>query len=109
MPVMNRRGFLARAAAASFTSALIADPLRSSNLGVELYTVRNILPKDPAGVLRTIKDIGYAEIEATDYGDSTDVFKAISDSGLKPESIHMNAASLTLRRKSAAVPMFIKA
>jgi hypothetical protein len=60
---LNRRDFLARTTAlASLSTALLADPLRSQNLGVQLYTVRTLLPKDPMGILKQIKDIGYAEI-----------------------------------------------
>ncbi len=96
----NRREFFARTAAlTSLSTALLADPLRRGNLGVELYTVRDLMPKDPAGVLKQIKNIGYAELEATDYGNSHEVWKAISNSGLKTASVHMDAMQL---EKSAA-------
>lgn len=91
----TRRDFLARTAAlASLSTALVADPLKRSNLGVELYTVRELLPKDPAGVLKQIKEMGYAEVEATDYGNSDEVWKALSSSGLKPASVHMSPMQL---------------
>jgi sugar phosphate isomerase/epimerase len=92
---INRRQFVAQTAAiASLSSAMIADPLRHENLGVQLYTVRDLLPKDPSGVLKQIKDIGYLEVEATDYGTFDTFSKALSSSGLKPISIHMNPAQL---------------
>lgn len=91
----TRRNFLVRSAAlASLSSALRADPLRRSNLGVELYTVRELLPKDPAGVLKQIKEMGYTEVEATDYGDSDQLWKALGSSGLKAASVHMNPMQL---------------
>ena len=38
-------------------------PWRLENLGVQLYTVRNVLLKDPAATFRAIEDIGYTEVE----------------------------------------------
>lgn len=91
----TRRDLLLRSiAVASASSALLAEPLKKSNLGVQLYTVRSLLPKDPAGVLKQIKSIGFAEVEATDYGDATDTWKALSQSGLKLASVHMAAEQL---------------
>ena len=58
-----------------------------------MYTVRDVIAKDPAGVLKAIKDIGYDEIEATDYGNKQDVWDAIENCGMKPVSVHVNAAS----------------
>ena len=35
--------------------------------GMTLYTVREDMKKDPKGVLKTVADMGYKHIEATDY------------------------------------------
>ena len=96
MPLTSRRAFLAQAAAiASVAKPLLGrDPLRHANLGVQLYTVRNVIDKDPKAVLQGIKDIGFTEIEATDYGNFDQIWSAIQDAQLKPVSIHMNAALL---------------
>ena len=54
-----------------FRGAAAAVPLRSafaaslSTIGVQLYTVRSIVEKDPAATLKAIDEIGYREAEAT--------------------------------------------
>ncbi len=67
----------------------LADPLKKNNLGVQLYTVRNILGADPASVLSQIHSIGYAEIEATE-GNLKNDWSAIQNSGMKAPSIHLD-------------------
>ena len=90
----TRRAFVAQTAVlASLSKPLFADALRKSNLGVQLYTVRDVIKKDPAATLKAIKDIGYAEIEATDYGKGDSMWQTIAASGLKPVSVHVNGAS----------------
>jgi len=68
-------------------SRLSASRLR--NLGVQLYTVREILPKQPADILAAIKSIGYTEIEAT-YAGLDRIWPSVASSGLKPVSIHLD-------------------
>ena len=96
MLTTSRRAFLGGVAAlASVSKPLLGrDPLRKTNLGVELYTVRNVITKDPKAVLQSIKDIGYTEVEATDYGNFDQIWSAIQETQLAPTSIHMNAALL---------------
>jgi sugar phosphate isomerase/epimerase len=96
MPAISRRSFLAQGAViASVSKPLFGrDPLRKTNLGVQLYTVRNVITKDPKAVLQSIKDIGFTEIEATDYGNFDQIWSAIQEVQLKPTSIHLNAALL---------------
>lgn len=60
-PEFTRRGLVA---------ALTASPLAlakkkgfSKTVGVQLYTLRNVLPKDADGVLKTVAEIGYKEVE----------------------------------------------
>ncbi|RYF57701.1 MAG: sugar phosphate isomerase/epimerase, partial [Cytophagaceae bacterium] len=38
-----------------------AKPLK--NVGLQLYTLRNELSKDPEGILKKVADIGYKEVE----------------------------------------------
>lgn len=87
-----RRTFLKQAAALLPASTLaFADPLRKSNLGVQLYTVRTLLPANPAAVLAKIRDIGYAEIEAT-ADTLRQAWSQIQASGLKAPSVHLNTS-----------------
>jgi sugar phosphate isomerase/epimerase len=63
---MQRRDFLATASAAlagaGFARPLLADlPLR--RIGLELYSVRTAMRKDPEGTLKAIKKMGYQDVE----------------------------------------------
>ena len=63
------------------------EPLTRNNLGVQLYTVRNVIEKDPAATLKSIQDIGYTEVEAT-YGNLDKIWSALKATSLKPVSVH---------------------
>ena len=86
-PMPSRRQFLQSAAAVLARSPLAAAQLRT--LGVQLYTVRTALPKQPAETLKAIRDIGYREIEAT-YAGLDLIWPTLESSGLKPVSIHLD-------------------
>lgn len=90
MSMSTRRTFLAQSAALVAASGLArAAKLTQNNLGVQLYTVRNIVAKDPAKVLTEIREIGYKEIEAT-LDTMRQAGAAMRNSGLKLVSVHMN-------------------
>jgi sugar phosphate isomerase/epimerase len=91
MSHLSRRAFVAQAAALLPAAKLVSgmEKMTQSNLGVQLYTVRNILGSDPAGVLKQIKEIGYSEAEATQDTLAKD-WSAIQNSGLKTVSVHLN-------------------
>ena len=59
-------------------------------LGVELYTVRTIMPADPAGTIKTIAEIGYKEVEcsAADLVKHAALFK---QHGLTVPAIHADS------------------
>jgi len=65
MPVdISRRSLLSGAAAIlSSARAFAAKSLAPERLGAELYTVRNLLPKEDDSVLKAIAQIGYKELE----------------------------------------------
>jgi sugar phosphate isomerase/epimerase len=67
------------------------EALRAANLGVELYTVRNIITHDPAQVLKSIQEMGYKEAEAV-FASLGAIGPALKDSGLKPVSVHIDTA-----------------
>ena len=57
MPLLSRREFIAASAAAPLAAAFL-EPVN-----LQLYTLRNILPKDPRGVLAEVARIGYQSVE----------------------------------------------
>ena len=68
-------------------------------LGLQLYSVREMLPKDFEGTLRKLGAIGYREVEAAGFfGHSAlDVKRAMSDAGLKCVSGHYSWNDLNPR------------
>lgn len=83
----SRREFMQAAAFAALTADARADQLKS--IGVQLYTVRDILLQKPAEVLNAIRALGYLEVEATweSYGKIRPMVEA---AGLKAVSIHID-------------------
>jgi len=74
-------------AAALPAAKLAARQLRT--IGVQLYTVRNVLPQKPAETLHAIEAMGYREIEAT-YGGLDQIWPAIEGTHLKAVSVHLD-------------------
>jgi sugar phosphate isomerase/epimerase len=100
MTISSRRSFLkasgALAAAACVGGErLMAAPLRLP-IGLQLYSVRNLLPKDFEGTLRQLAAAGYKEVEAAGYFDKTaaDFGNALNKAGLKCVSTHHQLTQL---------------
>jgi sugar phosphate isomerase/epimerase len=80
-----------------FRGAAAALPLRSafaaslSTIGVQLYTVRNIIEKDPAETLKAIDEIGYREAETTS-ATLDKIWGGFKQTHLKPVSVHIDNA-----------------
>lgn len=66
-------------------------------LGVQLYTVRNELPKNAAGVIETIAGIGYKEVEII-QADIPKLMPLIRESGLAVPSGHFDTGLITGKR-----------
>lgn len=97
----TRRTFLKTGAAAAAAwglnrSRLMADPL-GLPVGLQLYSVRKLLPNDYAGTLKKLSAIGYREVEAAGFfGHSAgDVKAAMSAAGLHCVSAHYPMAELS--------------
>lgn len=86
--MMTRRTFLP-------TALLPLAPLARAKtlpaIGVQLYTVRSVMPAEPLVTLKAIRDIGYKEAEAT-FGGLDKIAPLIKQSGLKPVSLHLDFA-----------------
>jgi sugar phosphate isomerase/epimerase len=74
-------------AAALAARQLTARQLQS--IGVQLYTVRSLLPRKPEETLGAIQSIGYREIEPT-YSGLDRIWPAVEASHLKPVSVHLD-------------------
>lgn len=95
----SRRTFLktsaATAAALAGSRLLPAAPLQLP-VGLQLYSVRNLLPKDFAGTLRQLYQAGYREVEAAGYYDKSaaDLRHAMDEAGLSCISTHLTLGVL---------------
>jgi len=94
----DRRSFLKTTALAS-AGLLVAPKLFAAPtkyIGVQLYTVRDLMAKDPVGTLSKIAKIGFNSVEGATYtgterfyGMEPAIFKkALNDNGLKMFSSH---------------------
>jgi sugar phosphate isomerase/epimerase len=91
MSATTRRLFLAQSAALVPLSRTLFgyEPLTAKNLGVQLYTVRNVIGKDPLATLKAIEEIGYQEIEAI-YARLDEIWPALKQTSLRPVSVHID-------------------
>jgi len=94
MSSYSRRDFLkttgaVAAAAVVGTHTLSAAPLQLP-IGLQLYSVRNLLPKDFDGTLHQLGAAGYKEVEAAGYFNKTaaDFRHAMDQAGLRCISAH---------------------
>jgi sugar phosphate isomerase/epimerase len=99
---MTRRDFVRLSAGAVASCAvagrLAAKPLRTP-IGLQLYSVRELLPQDFEGTLRKVSAAGYKEVEAAGYyGKPAKEFRAAMDrAGLRCVSTHHSMAELVQR------------
>jgi sugar phosphate isomerase/epimerase len=86
--MLTRREVLKSVSIAALSaSQLTARQLQS--IGVQLYTVRSVLPQKPAETLRAIEAIGYREIEAT-YAGLDQIWPSLQATRLKAVSVHLD-------------------
>jgi sugar phosphate isomerase/epimerase len=87
MPLSRREFLPLLAAPAAFARTL--DPI-----GVQLYTLRAVLPEKPLETLKALEQIGYREVEAVANG-LDKIWPALQQTSLKPVSIHLDTAMFT--------------
>jgi sugar phosphate isomerase/epimerase len=90
-----RNSALAVAAAGVLPARTFSSPLRKDVVGLQLYTVRDAMGKDPSGSLKKLADMGYVYVEHANYldrkfyGYAPKEFKTLLDGlGLKMISGH---------------------
>ncbi len=86
--MLTRRALLQSASLAALPAARLS-ALELQTIGVQLYTVRGVLPQKPAQTLQAIQAMGYREIEAT-YAGLDAIWPAIQATRLKPVSVHLD-------------------
>lgn len=98
---MHRRDFMKASAATLASASLLQSTRLFANelklpLAIQLYSVREQLPKDYAGTLKELATLGFKEVESAGYYDhsAADVKKAVSDAGLKLVSAHYSSDAL---------------
>ena len=94
MSLTSRRTFLKASGAAVAATCVSAGRLNAAPLrlliGLQLYSVRELLPKDFDGTLHKVREAGYTEVEAAGYYDRTaaEFRKAMDKAGLRCVSTH---------------------
>jgi sugar phosphate isomerase/epimerase len=98
---MDRRNFLNLGAGALLTSLIVKSntsislPKKVKDIGIQVYTLRDLMAKDLVGTLQKVAEIGYKNIELFGYGEGkyfgksiTEMRKITDDLGLKVVSAH---------------------
>ncbi len=91
---ISRRWFVRLGTGTAAAAALGAQALSARSvslpLGLQLYSVRDLLPKDFAGTLAALHAAGYTEVEAAGYYDmpAHGFRRAMDDAGLRCISTH---------------------
>ena len=111
---MNRRTFIRATAATSLTLtqtsnvfALEADNAYRKNLGIQLYTLRNELAKDPGGTLKQVAADGYHQVEPFGFPNCDPLIKGAQEAGLQLNSTHFEWDSV-VNPKDAGMSDFAK-
>lgn len=86
---VTRRAFLGTAAVLPLSAAKFTKPI-----GVQLYTVRNVYPKEARKTIETIARIGYKEVETLRPTLET-ALPLLKEFGLKPVSGHYETPFVT--------------
>jgi sugar phosphate isomerase/epimerase len=109
----SRRDFVKAGAATLVAGAALGQSMRALAattlrlpLGIQLYSVRDLLPKDFAGTLKQVGDLGFREVESAGYYDKSvsEIKIALKNAGLKLVSAHY--ASDDLHKKLDSILEF---
>jgi len=109
---MQRRQFIQTAAAASAAALIPSFAFTSPKrkIGIQLYTLRDVIFKDVQGTLKQVADFGYQELELFGYNDGkvfgkpvTEFAKMVSDLGMKITSGHYGTGLVSMPNRPATV------
>jgi len=97
--MMTRRQFLARSALCGTVAWLtlgapgkiLAAGAKGKTLGIQLYMVLKAYQDDPNGTLKTLKSIGYTEIEAIITSTAKTLRDQLNEAGLRCPSMHFDS------------------
>jgi sugar phosphate isomerase/epimerase len=97
---MDRRTFLGTMTAATLLTRRLgfaADDHKIEKIGLQLYTVRDLMKQDFDGTLAKVAAVGYKEVEFAGYFDHSpkDVRAAVDRHGLTAPSAHIDYKSLS--------------
>src|SRR2546422_1202915 len=96
---MHRRTFVhalgASLATGPWASRVIGSPRRLNRIGLELYSVRDAMGRDPDGTLAAVRAMGYTDVELLwsfgNFGRTTEQVRAALDhEGLRAPSAHVS-------------------
>jgi sugar phosphate isomerase/epimerase len=97
--MITRRQFLTRSALCGTAlglglgapGKLLAAGSKGKGLGIQLYMVLDAYQKDPLGTLKTLKSIGYTEIEAIVTSTAETLRDQLKEAGLACPSMHFDS------------------
>ncbi|MFK2857124.1 sugar phosphate isomerase/epimerase [Dyella humi] len=100
--MMTRRQFLSRSVlcgtaawlAGSMPGKLLAGTTQGKPLGIQLYMVLKAYQDDPMGTLKTLKVIGYSEIEAIVTSTAKTLHDQLNEAGLGCPSLHFDSLGI---------------
>ncbi|MES2439542.1 MAG: sugar phosphate isomerase/epimerase [Verrucomicrobiota bacterium] len=111
---MNRRTFIRTTAATTIALsqtgrllALEAENAYRQNIGIQLYTLRNELGKDPADTLKQVAAAGFKQVELYGFPNSDAMISGAKDAGLEINSAHFEWDSV-VNPKDEAMSEFSK-
>jgi sugar phosphate isomerase/epimerase len=110
---LSRRTFLAMAGAAPFAAARMTSMAQTKKVpvGLELYSVRGELQKDPKATVTAVAKMGYEVVEYYSpylkwtVEEAKDVRKLLDDLGIKCLSTHNGAQALSAENLSKTVEL----
>lgn len=110
---MNRRSFVKNTLAAGAVVPFVdinLDQKKKKNIGIQIYTIRDVMGKDAKGGIKAIADAGYKNIELAGYNNGkvygmpvAELKKMTKDLGMKIPSSHVSA-NLTDYFKNKEIP-----